>query len=155
MREIKPPHSIVKNHRRKYALFLAGSIEMGKAENWQEKVSNYFKNRADYTILNPRRDDWDSSWEQTFENPSFYQQVNWELTGLERADYIIMYFCPNTKAPISLLELGLFAQSKKLLVCCPKAYWRSGNVAVVCERYDVPLYEELDVLLQACFGEES
>jgi len=31
MSVIKPPNSISKNHKRKYAVFLAGSIEMGKA----------------------------------------------------------------------------------------------------------------------------
>jgi len=148
MSVIKPPNSISKNHKRKYAIFLAGSIEMGKAENWQMKVEAYFKDKSDYTILNPRRDDWDSSWTQEFENPQFYQQVNWELTGLERADSIIMYLCAGTQSPISLLELGLYANSGKLLVCCPKDFWRKGNVDIVCEKYGIPLYEKLENLLQ-------
>ena len=135
------------------ALFLAGSIEMGKAENWQLKVENYFEALDDYTILNPRRDDWDASWEQSIENPNFYQQVNWELTGLERADKILMYLSPNTQSPISLLELGLYAKSGKVLVCCPNGFWRKGNVEVVCERYHIPLFESLEELLDKCFPE--
>lgn len=124
---------------------------MGKARLWQQDVEHYLENYQDYTILNPRRTDWDASWEQNFENPNFYQQVNWELTALEKADIIIMYLCPNTKSPISLLELGLFATSGKLSVCCPDGFWRKGNVEVVCERYDIPLFEDLEVLLQAVF----
>lgn len=151
MKIIKPPASIAKNHTRKQAIFLAGSIEMGKAEDWQKAVETYFESLDDYTILNPRREDWDSSWEQNFENPQFYQQVNWELTGLERADTIIMYLCPDTKAPVSLLELGLFAASGKLLVCCPPGYWRKGNVDIVCERYSIPLFENINELLTSCF----
>ena len=147
MSVIKPPHSIAKHHRREKLVFLAGSIEMGRAEDWQTRVEQHFAQLPAYTVLNPRRDDWDSSWVQTFENPQFAQQVNWELNGLERADHIILYLHPATKAPISLLELGLHASSGKLLVCCPTGYWRKGNVDIVCERYGIPVYEALDRLL--------
>ena len=82
MKVIKPPTSISKHHKREKIIFLAGSIEMGKSENWQTKVETYFEDLSAYTILNPRRDDWDSTWEQDFENPNFYQQVNWELKDL-------------------------------------------------------------------------
>ncbi|MDW3652539.1 MAG: nucleoside 2-deoxyribosyltransferase domain-containing protein [Bacteroidia bacterium] len=151
MHVIKAPESISKNFRTEKLIFLAGSIEMGLAEDWQSRVENYFKDLATYTLLNPRRDDWDSSWVQAFENPNFYQQVNWELKGLERADKIIWYVSPDTKAPISLLELGLFAASGKVLLCCPTGFWRKGNVDIVCERYHIPVYEKLDELLAKHF----
>ncbi len=155
MKTIQPPHSIAKHHHRKFTVFLAGSIEMGKAENWQQKVCAYFEGKPDYTVLNPRRDDWDSSWVQTFENAQFYQQVNWELTALEKADSIILYLCAGTQSPISLLELGLYAHSGKLLICCPDGFWRKGNVEVVAERYGIPLYEDLDDLLEKNYPLES
>ena len=60
-------------------------------------------------------------------------QVEWELEGLELCDIIIMYFDSNTKSPISLLELGLFAHKKKMIVFCPNGFWRKGNVDVVCK----------------------
>jgi len=151
MKVIKPPHSFSKHHRRDKAVFLAGSIEMGKAEDWQKQVENYFASAEEYSVFNPRRDEWDSSWEQKIENAQFSQQVNWELNGLDKADYIIMFLSPETKAPISLLELGLYANSGKLLVCCPDGYWRKGNVEIVCERYDIPVYEDLKTLLTSCF----
>ena len=88
-------------------------------------------------ILNPRRDDWDSTWLQEIDNPKFREQVMWELDALEEADIIVMYFDPNTKSPISLLELGLFARSKKLIVYCPDGFWRKGNVDIVCRKYGV------------------
>lgn len=124
---------------------------MGRAEDWQKIVEDYFTAFDNYTLLNPRRDDWNSDWKQAFENPHFYQQVNWELNGLEKADHIIMYLDPNTKSPISLLELGLFAASNKLLVCCPEGFWRRGNVEIVCEKYGIPFYESLDELLEDHF----
>jgi len=151
VRVIKPPYNPVKN-KDLMTVFLAGSIEMGAAENWQQKVEDYFSNNSiPMILLNPRRDDWDSSWVQEHENPQFYQQVNWELNALDSADVILMYFSPETKSPISLLELGLHAQSEKLVVCCPDGFWRKGNVDIVCARYGIPLYEDLDLLLTTYF----
>ena len=152
MKVIKPPHSITKHHSRPYSIFLAGSIELGAAEDWQAEATLYFEQFPDYTILNPRRENWDNSWEQKKDHPQFNQQVNWELDGLEIADKIIMYFVPGTKAPISLLEFGLFAQSDKMLVCCPDGFWRKGNVEIVCERYQIPLFETLEDLLHTHFN---
>ena len=128
------------------SIFLAGSIEMGKAENWQEKVENKLKN-FDLIILNPRRDDWDSSWIQSIDNFKFREQVEWELLAQEKADIIAMYFCPETKSPITLLELGLFAHMKKMIVCCPDGYWRKGNVDIVCNRYGIEQINNLDGLI--------
>lgn len=126
----------------KLTVFLAGSIEMGKATNWQEKWSEVFE-RWGWNVLNPRRDDWDASWVQEFTNPQFYQQVDWELRGQEEADLIIMYFAPDTMSPISLLETGLFAHSRKLRVICANGYARRGNVEIVCSRYNIPFYPSI------------
>lgn len=148
---IKPPQSVVKNSKKGYSkVFLAGTIEMGNSEDWQTKVSVFLSDRP-YIILNPRRDEWDSSWEQKIENPQFYQQVNWELDALNKSDIIILYLLPDSKSPISLLELGLYASSGKLLVCCPEGFWRKGNVEIVCERYNIPLYENIKNLLEDNF----
>lgn len=57
-----------------------------------------------------------------------------------------MYFSPNTKSPISLLELGLFARSGKVRVVCPEGFWRKGNVDIVCQYYNIPLYENFETL---------
>ena len=42
MKEIKAPNKIVKDYN--LSIFLAGSIEMDKAENWQNKVIEHFCN---------------------------------------------------------------------------------------------------------------
>jgi hypothetical protein len=145
---IKPPQLISKVGADITTVFLAGSIEMGVAEDWQTTVENYFEYyKIDVAVLNPRRDAWDSSWSQDSLSPQFYQQVNWELNALEKSDLIIMYFSPDTKSPISLLEFGKFAESGKMLVCCPTGFWKKGNVDIVCERYGIPLYEDLNKLL--------
>lgn len=127
------------------SVFLAGSIAMGQAPQWQQAVEAAVAHRQ-LTLLNPRRDDWDSTWEQDRTNADFVAQVTWELEAQERADRIVMYFAPETQAPITLLELGLFARTGKLVVCCPAGYWRKGNVDVVCERYAIQQVATLDEL---------
>jgi hypothetical protein len=138
--EIQAPNRLPKS------IFLAGSIEMGKAENWQQRLIREIGDGA--IFYNPRRDDWDSSWEQKIENDQFREQVQWELDALEKADIIVMYFDPNTKSPISLLELGLFARSKKMIVYCPEGFWRKGNVDVVCHKYWVTQANTVEHLVE-------
>ena len=140
-----PPQNIALRDRNKKSIFLAGSIEMGLAEDWQKELGEWLIDK-NYNIFNPRRADWDSSWCQTYEDPNFSQQVKWEMNALEKSDYIIMYLDPQTKSPISLLELGLHASSKKLFVVCPDGFWRKGNVEVVCSLYDIPLFNSLEEL---------
>jgi len=140
----KPPQNISLRNKKINSVFLAGSIEMGAAIDWQSDLGNFFEKELQYIVFNPRRDDWDSSWEQKFENPQFYQQVNWELNALDQATIIVMYFAPETKSPISLLELGLYANSGKLYVICPDGFWRKGNVEMVCNKYNIPLFESIE-----------
>jgi hypothetical protein len=126
-------------------IFLGGSIEMGAAEKWQDRFVDAMKDH-DVTLLNPRRDDWDSSWKQDKNDLQFSKQVNWELDAQANADLIIYYFDPNTKSPITLLELGLFAD-KDVIVCCPPSFWRSGNVEIVCQRCGIPVVYTFETLI--------
>ena len=145
MNEVTPPTLPSSDAPRPW-VFLAGSIEQGTAPDWQGRVRAALEDVTG-TLLNPRRPDWDASWKQHKDDPLLRGQVEWELDLLSRADTIVMYFAPETKAPISLLELGLFASSRKLVVACPDGYWRKGNVDIVCERYGVPCVEGLDALI--------
>jgi hypothetical protein len=146
-RIIKPPAPIEIPHG-KASIFLGGSIEMGQAEDWQMVVERGMAD-LDVVVLNPRRDTWDASWVQSIHNPQFREQVEWELEGQERASCVALYFAPATKAPVTLLELGLCARSGKAVVCCPPAYWRRGNVEIVCHRYQVPFVSDLGELVAA------
>ena len=141
-KSIKAPQNLV-NIPAKKSIFLAGSIEMGKAEDWQTYVENQFVD-FDILIWNPRRETWDSSWKQSIDNPAFKEQVDWELDALNRADFVFFHFEAGTKSPITLLELGLFAQSKKCLVHCPEGFWRKGNVDIVCQRYNIVQVNSID-----------
>ena len=149
MKIVKAPNEYREDNtqERTFKVFLAGSVEMGKAVNWQEKVTetiseweSFRQGKTEVKILNPRRDDWDSSWVQSIENFQFRQQVEWELSALEESNAIVLWFDPATKSPISLLELGLFARSEKMVVYCPEGFWRKGNVDIVCEQNGIPNY---------------
>ena len=140
--EIQAPNHLKLKHNYT-SIFLAGSIEMGKAEEWQKKIITSVTDKP-YIFFNPRRDDWDSSWGQTKEDSRFVEQVQWELEALEVADYIIMYLDPNTMSPVSLIELGIHVKSGKLLVICPDGFWKKGNVDITCEFYKTKQLNSID-----------
>ena len=140
MKAFNAPELISKTNNHQ-SVFLAGSIDMGESENWQDIfILNY--NHLSINFYNPRRKEWDSSWEQRFDSPEFFQQVSWELDAMDKADIIVMNILPNSKSPITLLELGLYANTNKLVVCCPDKFYRSGNVHIVCNKYNIPLYKD-------------
>lgn len=141
MRVIKAPErwSCADNER---SLFLSGSIEMGQAELWQDSVIESLEDLGNIVVLNPRRDDWDSTWEQNKRSPKFREQVEWELNSLERASYAVVYFASNTRSSISLFEFGLLLHLYKVsVVYCPKDFWRKGNIDIVCELYGISITE--------------
>jgi hypothetical protein len=152
---IKPPTPIAVEPQQR-ALFLAGSIDLGAAPDWQREVGTSLLDIPSLLILDPRRDAWDSSWAQSKDDANLRGQVEWELDGLELADVIAYYFAPGSKAPVTMLELGLHARSGKAVVCCPDGFWRKGNVDIVCARYGVEQVDGLDALAAAIrrrFGE--
>ena len=128
------------------SVFLAGSIDMGTADDWQRSFEQALSDTRG-VVLNPRRDVWVPSWAQSIDDPNLREQVEWELAAQEMPTCIAMYFAPTTKAPITLLELGLFAKSGKVVVCCADGFWRRGNVEITCARYGVQMVPTLDDLL--------
>lgn len=141
---IEPPNKVPPGH---FTIFLAGSIEMGKAVDWQAEVIRKL-NETHVAILNPRRKDWDSSWVQSSKNPEFTKQVAWEMNGLENSDLAVFYFDPATMSPISLMELGwMSGLHKTCLVCCPEGFWRKGNVDLLCNRNGHRQVDDLKALI--------
>ena len=135
-----------------FRLFLAGTIDMGNSEDWQDKFVKsisqmkhpYGKNPDYFVLYNPRRDEHFGDDPKEFE-----YQVNWELDHLEACDRIVMCILGTSKSPISLMELGLFARTIKLHVICEPNFYRHENVRIVCERYQIPLYDSLDEYLKS------
>ena len=126
-------------------VFLAGTIDNGASEDWQQTVAGKLAGRdRQYLLYNPRQEDWHPEREGEME-----YQVNWELEHMEKADHILMVFLPGSQSPITLLELGLHARSGKLLVVCTPGFYRYDNVRITCERYGVPVFESLGEAIQA------
>lgn len=144
MKSAKPPQEYWLQDHPDFVVFLAGTIDMGDSVDWQAKLTEELKGE-DIMILNPRRDDWDSSWEQSIRDENFVGQVDWELTGQEHADLVVFYFADGSKSPITMLELGLaVGQNKPAIVYCTDEFYRKGNVDVVCDRHGIPVAETWD-----------
>jgi hypothetical protein len=144
--EVQAPNQVVIDENY-INIFLAGSIENGKAIEWQKEFIAALSDK-NIRFLNPRRDDWDSSWGQTMDDPKFVEQVQWELNSMEMSHIIVMVFDPNTLSPISMLELGLHAKEQKLMVVCPDGFWKKGNVDVTCEFYGINQFDTMDELIE-------
>ena len=117
-------------------VFLAGTIDNGDSFNWQEGIINRCQD-LDIVFYNPRRKKWPSV---TVTSQIEYQ-IKWEQEHLYNADLIIMCLLDNSRSPISLLELGLYAQSGKIIVFCNPEFYRYDNVRLTCEKYNIPLYK--------------
>ena len=117
-------------------VFLAGTIDNGDSFNWQEGIINRCQD-LDIVFYNPRRKKWPSV---TVTSQIEYQ-IKWEQEHLDNADLIIMCLLDNSRSPISLLELGLYAQSGKIIVFCNPEFYRYDNVRLTCEKYNIPLYK--------------
>lgn len=102
-------------------IFLAGSINMGLARDWQSEVIKYIKEiwtDFDVTVYNPRRtEDFTPEMEE--------EQVAWEACMLQNADYILVHLAAEGGvSPMSLLELGLYMRDKKLYLSMEDGYPR-------------------------------
>jgi hypothetical protein len=134
-------------------VFLAGSIEMDKAELWQDDVFEHIRKTSseemDVAVYNPRRDNWNNEWKQSVDDRNFVFQVEWELDHLERCDIAAFYFQPGTNSPISLMELGIvsmasFSGKKKVVVLCPDGFHRKGNVDITAMWFDMYIAKDMD-----------
>lgn len=135
---------------RNYSIFLAGSIDMGEAENWQDRVIADLRPYDNLDIFNPRRDDWDSSWAQDpTPGTQFHEQVTWELDHIYRSNLVAFYFADNSKSPVSMLELGLCAADLDVAVFCTPKFYRYGNIKMVCDKHNIRVYHDYDSWLRS------
>ena len=86
---IKPP-DVFPTEDSRLKIFLGGSIDMGKAENWQARIEKQLSS-YDVIVFNPRRGVWKKEWKLVSADKNFRQQVEWELAALESSDVIVMY----------------------------------------------------------------
>lgn len=152
MKEIKPDSvDIASEDEYGMSIFLAGTIDMGNSKDWQHEVVEHYKGISPLTFYNPRRDFVEGGF--ITDPDDFKYQVNWELYHQEKCSAIIMFIAGTSKSPITLMELGLFANSGRLYVICEPEFYRYGNVEVTCKRYRVPLYNKLEDIYDKIFPE--
>lgn len=122
-------------------IFLAGVIDQGNSYDWQkdiiERIKKWTKPHHNIIIYNPRYDNFGKS-------VALEDQIKWEQEHLDKADYIMMFLDSSSKAPVSLLELGLYSKTKKLSVFCHKNFYREKNVELTCLKYGIPFFEGQD-----------
>lgn len=122
----------------KTVIFLAGSIEMGAAKDWQSMVAKEIEDYHDLLVLSPRRDDWNSDWDNLDPEPGtpLFEQIDWELRGLDQADLIYLYLAEDTISPISLLEMGLY-HHKISCVYIDDKYLRRANAVITANHFNM------------------
>lgn len=154
VQEIRPDKR-EKYYTDSYKIFLAGTIDNGSSVDWQREVIKKLSSEAkdekywliapgedvEITIFNPRREQW---------NPGaimedIAEQILWEEEKLDEADLILMVIQDDSKSPISLLELGLYGPSGRMVVFCTDKFYRYTNVRMTCEKYLIPLVNSTDV----------
>lgn len=125
-----------------FRVFLAGAIDMGKAVNWQQYVTDELYNIHDLVILNPRR-------EEDFTPDMEKEQIKWELIALHTAHVIFLWLPKDALAPISLLELGLFVRWRLpyLIPGVEPGFYRRRNVLMTCLYHGVRVYDNLDAMV--------
>lgn len=128
------------------SVFLAGTIDDGNSLNWQDKTIIELINLGfDCDIYNPRREHWNPNTSKE----EIEYQIKWEQDHLDKADMIAMVLLDDSKSPISLLELGLYAKSKKIVVFCTTNFYRWDNVRLTCDKYHIELIQDLNPLIIA------
>ncbi|MFC4633422.1 nucleoside 2-deoxyribosyltransferase domain-containing protein [Dokdonia ponticola] len=116
--------------------FLAGSMDDKLTTPWREEVMHILA--KDTHFFDPTNKKHNS-----LSKKEMKRHVEWELDALSISDKILLNFLPDALSPISLVELGLYVASGKLIVICPKGFYKSGYVYTLCEKYKTPIFENL------------
>ena len=147
MLEITPEVEFTDEASKKPSLFLAGSIEMGRARRWQDEVVKELSG-LDLTIFNPRRKHWDWNLDPTVVTPALDEQVRWEQKYMEMADIVLFVLLNNTQSAISLLEYGkCYGENRSTIVVVEPGFYRRGNIVIMQNLIQEPTYDSLEEAL--------
>jgi len=118
-------------------IFLAGTIDMGNSDNWQQKtISKLISERVDVNVYNPRRVCFAG------DKAEIDYQIRWELNNIQMSNIVFFNFLPDSQSPVTLMELGLVLAGQEEtgnlpIVVCPDEFWRAQNVWVTCAYYGI------------------
>ena len=133
-------------------LFLGGGIT--GCPDWQSTITNLIEEytqatgawTVDVDIVNPRRTEWNPSFDNQAESE---KQVQWEFNQLWNSNSILFWFCKETLCPITLFELGVWSTThKKIFVGVEPGYQRLFDVKVQMKfaRPDVAVVDSMEAL---------
>ena len=140
------------------SVFLAGSIEMGQARDWQNEMigdeAECSLSSLDIAIYSPRRLKFAKLKGEDGFPEAFKEQLDWEHKHLEGSSIISMFFWggwPHEKeikrlAPVTMLELGEFCHSGRIIVGCEQTYPKRDNVEYVCKKHGITIVDTLEEL---------
>lgn len=143
------------------SVFLAGGIS--NCPNWQTTAALRLLGETNFTVVNPRWEDYDSQDEYL----SAYQkeqnaisQISWEFEYLSNVNCILFWFPSETLCPIALFELGKClgrGQSPHLYVGHHPDYQRALDIKTQCslEDPDLQIYDDLDELIDVFVKERT
>lgn len=121
----------------KELIFLAGSMGEDAQGTWRDRISNDLSDK--FHFLDPTCHNHAS-----LDADGMKKHIQWELEAMELADIILLRFLPDAESPISLVELGLYTFSKKLIVVCPEGFYKYNYLNVLCEKYATPFLANLE-----------
>lgn len=123
------------NKRNQRSIFLAGSMDHKQEGSWRDTISAEF---GAYSIFDPTNNNHDH-----LNTKEMKRHINWELDALQLSDMILLNFLPNAQSPISLVELGMYIRSNKLIVICPQEFYKSNYVHTLCKKYNTPIFNNI------------
>lgn len=118
-----------------FSVFLAGTIDNGNSQDWQQHTANSLLDKfPKIDIYNPRR----NSWNPDASSSELVEQIQWELHYLSWVDIVFFNFLPDSRSPVTMLELGLvLASGKACVVVNPSNFYRYDNVQQTSLAYGV------------------
>ncbi|GAB5417556.1 MAG: hypothetical protein Crog4KO_08280 [Crocinitomicaceae bacterium] len=118
-------------------VFLAGSMGKDEHGTWRERIMSDLSGK--FLFLDPTCHNHAS-----LDADGMKKHIQWELDAMEMADTILLHFLPESESPISLVELGLYTFTDKLIVVCPKEFYKYNYLYVLCEKYNTPFLEDIE-----------
>lgn len=124
-------------------IFMAGGIS--GCPPWQDAFLETVA-KVPAVFYNPRRPDFNST-----DLSMTKEQIKWEVEHLDKADAMIFWFPCETLCPITLFELGKYAQKgKTLFVGCHPDYARKLDVEeqLALMRIDIVVRNNIAMVIQ-------
>lgn len=121
-------------------VFLAGTSEPVGEPGWRDQLVVELE-RAGLVVVSPRPVggcDYGAETDTELSN-----RKDWERRLMDAADYVLFHFVPGRESSVSLMELGLYASVRKLVVSCPVQYAKSSSVRHTCIAASIPLYTDV------------